>query len=284
MNPIRMTLVIVLSITLTACASVVSSTTQRMASNLSTAMLNQDDPLTVKQGMPAYLILIDSLIEGDPDNTSVRLSAARMYGSYASAFVEDASRARRLAQKSLNHAQKALCLEVDALCAIRSMQLDALKTTVQTVEAESLSVIYGFATAWAGWIQAHSGDWNAIAEIPRLNELLQYCLQLDENFDHGGAHLYLGVLNSQLPPAVGGKPDIGKQHFEKAIAISQGKNLMAKVLFAEHYARLVFDQALHDKLLHEVIDDNGEHEGLILINTLAKQRAATLLQQSADFF
>jgi hypothetical protein len=164
------------------------------------------------------------------------------------------------------------------------MQLEALKTTVQTVEADSLAVLYGFATAWAGWIQAHSGDWNAIAEIPRLNELLQYCLQLDENFDHGGAHLYLGVLNSQLPPAVGGKPDIGKQHFEKAIAISQSKNLMAKVLFAEHYARLVFDQTLHDKLLNEVIEDNGEYEGLILINTLARQRAATLLQQSADFF
>ena len=37
-------------------------------------------------------------------------------------------------------------------------------------------------------------------------------------------------------------------------------NLMAKVLFASQYARLVFDRPLHDGLLREVIDAKG-HDG-----------------------
>ena len=43
----------------------------------------------------------------------------------------------------------------------------------------------------------------------------------------------------------------------RAVEISGGRNLMAKVLFARHYARLVFDQGLHDRLLGEVLAGGG---------------------------
>jgi hypothetical protein len=36
--------------------------------------------------------------------------------------------------------------------------------------------------------------------------------------------------------------------------------------------------------LQEVIADEQEHDGLVLINALARQRAATLLAESAKFF
>ena len=54
---------------------------------------------------------------------------------------------------------------------------------------------------------------------------MQRVVKLDENYKFGQAHLYLGVLNTILPPALGGKPQIGKHHFEKAIALSKSKNL-----------------------------------------------------------
>jgi hypothetical protein len=268
----------------TGCASLVDSASQRMANNLSAAILNNNDPETIRAATPAYLVLTDSLLEGDADDPRKLLTAAKLYGSYATTFVDDRPRAQRLAQKSLGYAQKALCLELPSLCEIRTQHLEVLQPLLADTGIKHHATLYGFATAWAGWIQTHSGDWNAIAEIPRLNALLEHCLLLDASHDNGGAHLYLGVLNSQLPPAVGGKPEVGRTHFEQAIAISSGKNLMAKVLYAEHYARLVFDQALHDRLLQEVIADEQEHDGLVLINALARQRAATLLAESAKFF
>ena len=271
-------------LTLTGCASLVDQASQRMAANLSTAMLNHDDPQTVQQAMPAYLLLLDSLAEGDPDNTGTLLSASKLYASYASAFVDEPQRSRRLARRALDYAERALCLEAPELCDIRELRLDDLQAHLAALDANLQPTLYRFATAWAAWIQANRGDWNAIAEIPRLSAVFNHCLDVDETHEQGGAHLYLGVLNSQLPAAVGGKPEVGKQHFERAILISEGKNLMAKVLYAEHYARLVFDQPLHDQLLKEVLDDNPGHEGLVLSNVLARQRAQVLLQESNDFF
>ena len=59
---------------------------------------------------------------------------------------------------------------------------------------------------------------------------------------------------------------------------------MAKVLYAEQYARLMFEQELHDRLLQEVLDTDPTAEGLTLINHLAQRQAAILLAESSDYF
>ena len=83
---------------------------------------------------------------------------------------------------------------------------------------------------------------------------------------------------------MGGKPDLAKQHFEQAISYSGGDNLMVKTLFARYYARMVFDQKLHDDLLQDVLKSPAEKPGLTLINTLAKDQAQQLLNESSEFF
>ena len=72
---------------LTGCASIVSSATSKMADNITLAILNQDDPATVRDGAPAYLLMIDGLIEGDPENRNLLLAGAKLYGSYRSSCV-----------------------------------------------------------------------------------------------------------------------------------------------------------------------------------------------------
>ena len=56
------------------------------------------------------------------------------------------------------------------------------------------------------------------------------------------------------------------------------------MLYAQQYARLMFEQELHDRLLVEVIEAHAKAEGLTLINHLAKQQAKVLLADSADYF
>ena len=59
---------------------------------------------------------------------------------------------------------------------------------------------------------------------------------------------------------------------------------MAKVLYAEKYARMLFDQKLHDELLQQVIDADIGSSDQLLVNTLAKQKAAELLLDGDDYF
>jgi len=269
---------------LSGCASLMSSATSRMADNISLAILNQDDPATVRDGAPAYLLMIDGMIEGDPQSTDLLLAGARLYGSYAGAFAEDEARAQRLSKKALDYARRALCREDVALCAASEDRLEPFREQLARTGARDLEVVYGFGVAWASWIQANTDDWNAVADLARVQALFERCVQIDETHDNGGAHLYLGVMKSLLPAAVGGKPEEARLHFERAIEISAGKNLMASVLMAKHYARGVFDQALHDELLTSVLAADAEYPGYTLVNTLAKVEAEQLLAESNEFF
>ena len=78
------------------CAIVMDRVTGKMAGNLSSAILNQEDPETVRDGAPAYLLLMDSMIEGNPESASALGSAANLYAAYGAVFVEDPERAKRL--------------------------------------------------------------------------------------------------------------------------------------------------------------------------------------------
>ena len=87
-----------------------------------------------------------------------------------------------------------------------------------------------------------------------------------------------------MPPGLGGKPEIGRAHFERAIELSNAQNLLAKVFFAESYARLVFDRELHDRLLNEVLASETRVAGLTLMNTVAQQQARELLGSADEYF
>jgi hypothetical protein len=269
---------------LSGCSSIISSATGKMAANLSTAITNNDDLATVKAGAPAYLLLLDSFIEADPKDADILVSAASLNSAYASVFVKDEQRAKRLTQKSLDFALRASCLKLPFSCDLQTSKFSEFEKSIKRFEKQDIELLFTLGASWAGWIQNRSGDWNAAATLAQVTTIMQHVVSLDEKYKFGQAHLYLGVLNTILPPALGGKPEIGQQHFEKAIAISNGKNLMAKVLYAEKYARLVFDQPLHDRLLNEVLNTDPHMRNFTLTNMLAQNQAETLLASSKDYF
>jgi len=83
---------------------------------------------------------------------------------------------------------------------------------------------------------------------------------------------------------MGGKPELAKSHFEKAISLSQGNNLFAKITYAERYCRLTFDRQCHDTLLKDVISSHPDVAELHLLNAIAKLKAQELLTTADDYF
>jgi hypothetical protein len=266
------------------CAALVGRATARLADDLEAALLDQDDPATVRDGAPAFLLMLDGLIEGDPDDPALLLSGASLYGSYAGAFVEDPVRARRLTARALDYARRAACARERALGEALDAPYEPLAAAVAEVGPDGLDVLYGLGVAWAGFVQAHSSDWAAVADVPKIEAVMRRVLALDPEYEGGAVHLYLGVLSTLRPAALGGRPEEGRRHFEEAIRLSGGRDLMAKVLFARHYARLVFDRELHDRLLGEVLAADPVEPGLTLSNVLAQEQARVLLDGSDDYF
>jgi len=269
---------------LIGCQMFVASSSLRMAQSVSSAVLNQDDPVLVREGAPAYLIAIDGLIEADPKNPALLLAGAKLYAAYASAFVTEPERAQRLTLRAYHYGQRALCLRRPALCAAVNGPFETFEKELAVTNARDLPTLYGFGSAWASWIRANSADWNAIAELPKVQLLMERVLELDDSYENGGAHLYLGILYTLRPAGLGGQPELGRRHFERAIELSKGRNLTAKVLFASQYARLVFDRPLHDRLLQEVIDADPNAPGFTLGNVLAQEQARELLAGADAYF
>ncbi len=94
----------------------------------------------------------------------------------------------------------------------------------------------------------------------------------------------MGVFETILPPGLGGKPEVGRKHFERAVELSGGRHMLTKVMFAEQYARLVFDRELHDRLLQEVLATDPAEPGLTLINVVAQEQATALLESADAYF
>jgi hypothetical protein len=199
-------------------------------------------------------------------------------------FLDNPERQKTLSQKALDYASKAVCVHDSKACQIQTMTFEKFSKIIEAINQEDVPVYYVLGTAWAGWIQAHSDDWNAIAQLAQVEHIMQRVVDLDEGYEDGSAHMYLGVIATLLPPAMGGRPEIGREHFERAIALSHGKNLMAKVVYARHYARLVFDRELHDKLISEVLAADPDVPGYTLVNTIAQQQAKQLAASADEYF
>lgn len=280
----RCSAAVLMTVVVSGCSSMVSSATSSLADSLTTAVLDQNDPETVRQGAPAYLLLIDGLIADNPKNVDLLLAGASLYSSYAGAFVDDPERAARLSLKGRDYGWAALCRGHKRACGVWTAPYEEFERVVNGMGGNDVRLLYGAGAAWASWIRANTDDWSAIADKARVDAMMQRVVALDESYEGGSAYLYLGILATLLPEAAGGRPEQGREDFERVIRLTNGKNLMAKVLLANSYARLVFDRDLHDLLCREVIEADPIAPGLTLTNTLAQEEARALLESSEYYF
>lgn len=271
----------VASAVLGGCASLVSNAASGFADNLSAAVLNQNDPETVRDGAPAYLLLLDSLIEGNPESPDILAAAANLYASYGAVFANEPDRARRLTERARSYGATALCESFKPSCSWDDMDYEAYEATLPRLQPKHADYVLAYGVASLAWIRAHSDDWNALAELPHMEALLGRYLEIGEPSSSAAVYTYLGILATLRPPALGGEPEKGRDYFERAVDLTGGADLSVKVEYARGYARLMYDRELHDRLLAEVLAADPESDGYTLTNVLA-QRDATALAASAD--
>jgi hypothetical protein len=269
---------------LTGCASIAGNAAGGFADNLGAAIRNQDDPEIVRAGAPAFLLLMDSLLEGNADSAELLGAAARFYAFYGIVFVAEPERVKVLTARARDYGNRALCARDRTTCDWRAMPHEAFVAVLGRLDRKDLPAIYSFALGELAYLRAHPDDYEALAELPNIESALERVVALDETWEGGSAHVFLGILNTLRPPALGGEPEVAREHFERAIELSQGRDLGAKVEYARSYARLLYDRELHDRLLSEVLESDPYEPRLVLANTLAQTEARRLLASADEYF
>ncbi|UCD78357.1 MAG: TRAP transporter TatT component family protein [Desulfobacterales bacterium] len=259
--------------------------TASLLEDVAKSAYRQSDLRLIREGMPAYLMLIDGMVEAVPDNKNLLISAAQAYASFASAFVQDEDReyADLLYVKAKNYALSAL--NQIGFKNPAAIEFDNFEKTLHTLDKKDVPYLFWAASCWGSWISLNQRSMEAMAELPRVELMMKRVLELEEEFYYGGAHIFMGVLEASRPKIAGGDLNKAQNHFLKAIELGGGKFLMSRIYYADYYARKAFDKKLFISILQEVLDTPADIEpDLTLLNTVAHTRAQKLLNDVDEYF
>jgi hypothetical protein len=252
---------------------------------LELSLQKQTDLELIRDGAPSLLLLLDGFIISDPDNKNLLMTATRAYGSYASSLYEydEIDRAIGMSEKARDYGITLLD-HLPGLDAMDGMSIVELNQTLAKLNKKHVPSLFWGGYGWATWIRYQNGAPAAMADLPIVEQIMLRVVELDESFYYGGAHIFLGSYYGSRPEIYGGKPEESRQHFEKALTISNRHFLLTQVAYAETFARMAFDRKLYTDLLTEVLEHPYKNDELASSNQLAKMMAGKLLDQVDEFF
>jgi tetratricopeptide (TPR) repeat protein len=259
--------------------------TATLLEDIARASYKQSDLRIIREGMPAYLMLIDGMIEAWPKNEQLLIAAAQSYSSFASLFVEDQDKkyANLLYGRGKQYALRSL--EMRGFKEPLQRPFDDFKEGLKNLGEKDVPYIFWTATCWVNWIRLNLDSMEALAELPRVESMMQRVLELDEGFYYGGPHLFMGIWFASRPKMAGGDLKKAQEHFLKALNLGQGKFLMAYVYYANYFARQVLDKDLFISTLQKVLETPVDiTPELTLINAVAKEKARELLNRLEEYF
>lgn len=256
-----------------------------------------NDPELIRSAAPFSLKLVESLLVELPRHHGLLLTACSGFTQYGYAFVEsdaefvkdsDYRAFHRLQERSRN-----MYLRARDYC-LRSLELKYPGMTVRLaagasdaakhIKRSDVALLYWTAAAWGKVISISLDRPALINDLPTVRALIDRALELDESFNRGALHDVMIAIES-VPEAMGGSPARARQHFERSIALANGRAAGPYVTFARAVLlpaqrREEFVQMLTQAL---DIDPNGD-PSLRLANILAQEQAQFLLDHVGDLF
>ena len=280
-------ILVVVALILPGCINTQQLVTEKASALFGDVALSagrQSDVVLVRQAIPAYLLLIDGMIQNYPDNPELLLAGARTYASYAALLDEDdEARAENLYARAKQYAVKSLGLHPlfkDAM----GKSIDLFQKSVAQTGKPDVPVLFWVGSIWGSWIANAEGP-EAMADLPWVEALIERVLVLDPSFHYGSPHLFKAILLSARPEQYGGSLQKADEHFKKAMTYGQGKFFMTDVYYARYYARQTLNKELFESTLKRVLETPASTEpDLTLANTLAQRKAKALLAQVDEFF
>jgi tetratricopeptide (TPR) repeat protein len=142
------------------------------------------------------------------------------------------------------------------------------------VDAENL---FWVGQAWMSRVNVLKDQGEYVSELFVGVEMIRRSVELDENYNYASGHAVLGAYHARTAMA---ELDLSKEHFDKAIALTEGKALLAKLNLAARYYCTKVDKENYVKILQEVVAAGDILPEQRLQNTIAKRRALRYLQPS----
>jgi predicted anti-sigma-YlaC factor YlaD len=266
--------------------------------NPGTTYAADDDPALIEQAVPFSLKLIESLLESSPRHEGLLLAAASGFTQYSYAFVQQKAdsiedkdlaaaaalrvRVRRLGVRARDYGLRGL--DVRHAGFAERLRKDPVATVREASRAD-VPFLYWTAAAIGTAISVSKEIPELVADQPILEALIDRALELDEGFNAGSIHTFLITYEMSRQGAAGDPAARSKQHFDRAVAITNGQAASPYVSYAEAVSLSKQDRSEFESVLRQAlaIDPNARMEWR-LENLIMQQRARWLLSRVPDLF
>lgn len=284
-------LCVVVAFSVTAC-SPQKMALNRMAAALSDASAvyeTDNDPEFVRLAAPSTLKTIEMLLSQNPNHQGLLLMACRGFTEYSYGFLHVESELRTgdpAAARDLKVRAGQMYQRARGYC-LRGLQLRHPSITLAALQKDPSGTLAGATKEDVPWLYWTGTSWGAdvavapsplaqlarVAELAPVRALLERAKALDGGWDHGAIYETLIALDG-LPPLAGGNPTEARADFDKAIDLSGGQSVFARVA----YAATLSNPAEQRQLLQQAVAvDVSKSPTRRLTNLIAQRYAKALL-------
>jgi hypothetical protein len=282
----------VAALALLAACSPQKMALNRMASALADASSvyeADNDPEFVRLAAPSTLKTVEMLLSQDPHQPQLLLTACSGFTQYSYGFLHVESELRaadaavaqdlRLRAGKMYARARGYCVRGLQL-RHQSITLEALQkdpsAALQAATKEDVPFLYWTGASWGAELAVSPSQLARIAELAPVRALMLRAKALDAEWGRGAIYEAMIAFDG-LPPLLGGSPAAARADFDKAMELSGGKSVFARVT----YALTLSNQTEKRRLLQEAAgEDVSSLPARRLTNLIAQRYAKALLSSS----
>jgi hypothetical protein len=262
------------------------------------AFMEEDDLRLAKTSLESNIKLLEVLHKANPENKNINIILSQAYFAYAFTFVdldylkennyekkqEKKKRAIKMYKRGLKYGLNALfltCCNIEK--AIKTNNLKLLKRQITKVTDEEL--IFWPTFNWAMLINLSMSSVETIADLPKLNILLDRMLEIDENYFYSSPLTLKATMMCATPKMFGGKAKQGIKLMKKAMKNSNENFLVTHLMYLEYCVPQVQDKAKFKELSKEIENkDIKEPKDLRLINKSVQNKLPYIKNKVNELF
>lgn len=264
--------------------------------SIETVYLTDDDPQLVRESFPFNLKIIEILLDQNPDDRDMLLTAMSSFTMYSYGFImEDAKkvseenyysglelydRANGLFNRALKYGMHGMELKYPEIHKL----LDERGNT-NPFDLEDIPYLYWLSATIGGNVSSSQGNPKYIVELPKVGWLLEKSMELDEDWNNGALYNAMISYTMSRPDAVKNREEIARDYFKKAVEASDGKDCSLYVTLAEAVCiKYQYKEEFVELLNHVIEFDIENAEENKLTNSMAQSRAKWLMKRIDELF
>jgi predicted anti-sigma-YlaC factor YlaD len=276
-----------------------------MAGEMGAAAFSSDGDIElVGDALPFALKLYEIILEENPEHPGMLETAGMAFVSYARVYVqmpadmlpadryveakEMRSRAKRLYLRGRDYLFRALEARHPGFTrAVLGMEeAKSLETFLAEMTGEDISALYWAAAGWFAAYSADTFDMELGLQMPRALAMMDRVLELDPDWGNGLVHeFYISYYGSLPEGMVEGSEEKAREHFSRAVVLSDGKN-------PSPYVSLATTLCIQRQYAQEFVTlcktalalDPDADPGNRLQAEVARRKASWYLEHMEDFF